>query len=185
METSAVYWEPRVRTYGFEVHEKFAVWQLDIAAHGFRDWGARLARWQEADATYRWVHAQAGLDGTITLWVTCDAVNRKRIASFVDLASNARDDVTPTLHWPVDVLFFQGPHYGDRYGIADYTFKALQRHDIPLLAMICCVNSVTLVLPDRWGLKTKAALSQEFEIPIEKNLRRCTEPSQGGQTSHE
>jgi hypothetical protein len=168
METIAVYWEPQVRTYGFQVQESLRVWQLDVRMDRLGDWGGRLARVEDAELSYRWLLAQPGEAGRTTLWLICEDTRAERVARFIEAQSRADGDFGAELHAPVDVVFFQGPHYGDRYGIADFTFKALQAHRIPLLAMVCCVNSVNLVLPAQWGAKAKVLLSEEFIIPTEK-----------------
>ena len=169
METIAVYWEPKVRTYGFQVQENLRVWLLDIRADRLGDWGERLAGIGDAELSYRWLMAQPGEAGRTTLWLICDDAGAERVARFIEAQTPADGDFGAELHAPVDVVFFQGPHYGDRYGIADFTCKALQAQQIPLLAMICCVNSVNLVLPAQWGAKAKALLSEEFIIPTEKS----------------
>lgn len=173
METIAVYWEAKVRTYGFQVQEKLAVLQMDVATGSLGAWARQLAAIEEADTSYRWLLAQPGEIGRISLWVICEAANIVKLKHFVETCSPAGLDFKAELFAPVDVLFFQGPHYGDRYGIADFTLKALQTHKIPLLAMICCVNSVNLVLPVQWGGKAKALLSEEFVIPTEKPVWPC------------
>lgn len=169
METIAVYWEDKVRTYGFQVQENLGVWQLDIGTSCLGDWGRQLARFEDAELTYRWLLAQPGDTGRTAVWVICEEASAGRVARFIEAQRRTDADFSAELHTPVDVVFFQGPHYGDRYGIADFTFKALQTHHIPLLAMICCVNSVNLVLPAQWGVKAKALLAEEFVIPTQKS----------------
>lgn len=66
---------------------------------------------------------------------------------------------------PVELLYFYGPHFGDRYGIADYTFNALSQCKIPLIASACSGASIYLVLPENYALKAKTAFSNLFEIP--------------------
>jgi hypothetical protein len=66
---------------------------------------------------------------------------------------------------PVELLYFFGPHFGDRGGIADFTCKALVKDNIPLIASAFSSSSIFLVFPERYALKAKAVFSKLFEIP--------------------
>ena len=66
---------------------------------------------------------------------------------------------------PVELLFFQGPHYGDRYGIADFTYQALKNHADLLLATVFSCASVYLVLPEGSAEGVKDRLTAYFNIP--------------------
>ena len=52
-----------------------------------------------------------------------------------------------------------------RYGIMDFTYKALAHGQVPLLAATCSVATIYLVLPAGWGRKTQVILNEAFEIP--------------------
>jgi hypothetical protein len=65
----------------------------------------------------------------------------------------------------VDLVFFQGPHFGDRYGILDFTIRALGA-DVTLLGTVCATATIYLVLPSGQGRKAKEILHGAFEIPV-------------------
>jgi aspartokinase len=51
----------------------------------------------------------------------------------------------------VELVSFQGPHFGDRYGIASRVVDALQSARIELLAMSCASASIHLVVGEGQG----------------------------------
>ena len=54
---------------------------------------------------------------------------------------------------PVELIYLHGPHFQDRYGIAEAALSPLQKADIPILAAGCSGTSVYIVVPEnrrRW-----------------------------------
>lgn len=49
---------------------------------------------------------------------------------------------------PMAALFFHGPHFGDRYGVADTLVKALDRVNVPLVALSCTVSSISVIIKE-------------------------------------
>ena len=70
---------------------------------------------------------------------------------------------------PVELIYFQGPHFGDRYGIADAALGALADAKVPLRAMACSGASVYIVVPEGFARQAGKALSQAFIVPSTKN----------------
>jgi hypothetical protein len=66
---------------------------------------------------------------------------------------------------PVFVLFVQGPHFGDRYGIADAFVSTLRHGDIPLLALSCAVSSISAVIDGDEPDRAIEVLSTRFQVP--------------------
>ena len=69
------------------------------------------------------------------------------------------------IDFPVDMLYFHGPHFGDRYGIADMAGHALRKNDIRFIAMGCSAASVHLIFPENLADKARKALASVFQIP--------------------
>ncbi len=53
--------------------------------------------------------------------------------------------ITCQIDQAVELVSFQGPHFGDRYGIADAALNALAVQGVPLLALACTGASVYLI----------------------------------------
>jgi aspartokinase len=66
---------------------------------------------------------------------------------------------------PVELISFQGPHFADRYGIADSAIKALDNQGIPILIAACSGAAVYLVLPENKLHEARPLLAEAFEVP--------------------
>lgn len=66
---------------------------------------------------------------------------------------------------PVSVFFLHGPHFGDRYGIANALVKSLRGAGVPLLALSCAVSSISLVVRSGDSDQTIRALDSVFKTP--------------------
>jgi hypothetical protein len=69
---------------------------------------------------------------------------------------------------PVTVFFLHGPHFGDRYGIANALVKALQKAGVLLLALSCAVSSISFVVQAIDSNETIKALNSVFQTPAGK-----------------
>jgi aspartokinase len=66
---------------------------------------------------------------------------------------------------PVSALFVHGPHFGDRYGIANAFITALRNAGIPILALSCAVSSISAVIAGNDPDKAVEALNSRFQTP--------------------
>jgi aspartokinase len=66
---------------------------------------------------------------------------------------------------PVAVFSMNGPHFGDRYGIASELLTAFDRAHVDLLALSCSIHSITGVVPADQGDSTIQAIQACFEVP--------------------
>lgn len=64
---------------------------------------------------------------------------------------------------PVAALFFHGPHFGDRYGIADTLVQALEKVQVEPLALSCTVSSISVMLKEANLAAAMEVLSETFE----------------------
>jgi aspartokinase len=77
---------------------------------------------------------------------------------------------------PAELVFFQGPHFGDRYGIADVALEALAGKGVEMMAIVCSGACVYVVLPEGKSEEAVLALAETFEIP-KVSLRRSSATS--------
>jgi hypothetical protein len=165
METIAVYWESVIRTYGFNLMQGQILGQMTLPFDRLNAWSRALQGVDEKDAAFRlvWSYVEDGVG--VKFFLLCDDIHWHRLQLFWDTLIQANVDIGLQAKTSVDVIFFQGPHFGDRYGIMDYTFKALAPGQVPLLAVTCSAATIYLVVPAGWGKRTKALLTEAFEIP--------------------
>jgi len=71
--------------------------------------------------------------------------------------------VPPERLAPVAALFFHGPHFGDRYGIADTLMQALEKVQVAPLALSCTVSSISVVIKEENLAPAMQVLSETFE----------------------
>ncbi len=90
------------------------------------------------------------------------------------LATDHRQMVTQTLNrimpdrespclGPVSAIFLHGPHFGDRYGIANSIVTCMRSAEIATLALSCAVSSISLVVRSSDEPKAIKALSSTFQ----------------------
>jgi hypothetical protein len=58
-----------------------------------------------------------------------------------------------------------GPHFGDRYGIARELIDALMEKGIDLLGLSCTIASITGIIPSSQSELTFPAILKRFEVP--------------------
>jgi aspartokinase len=75
-----------------------------------------------------------------------------------------------------ELIFFQGPHFGDRHGIADVTVEALAGKGVEMTAIVCSGACVYIVLPEGKSGEAVLVLAETFEIP-KVSLRESSQAS--------
>lgn len=164
METTAVYFEPRIRTYGFQLDRDLSLLEIRTDQAGPGLWGHGLESLGIMGLRFNLVFAQIVEGYGLCVYVTLMRSSTNRIIEAVKCRLVAS---------PVDILSFQGPHYKDRYGIALEALEPLRSKDIPVIAFCCSVSCIYIVLEGGKGNAAHKILMERFEIPP-KNSRRKT-----------
>ncbi|MGD9368899.1 MAG: hypothetical protein PVH87_24560 [Desulfobacteraceae bacterium] len=165
METVAVYWEPQIKTYGFQVVRELAMYTCAIPADLPPTWEGALTGLDNGRRGFELVCGQMNDAGGIDLLLlyawACRSEFARRVEAVIPIdAARPKQAIGP-----VELIFFQGPHFGDRFGIADFTYRALGDHAERLLAAVFSCASVYLVLPEGGADAAKERLSAAFRIP--------------------
>ena len=71
--------------------------------------------------------------------------------------------IPPERVTPAAALFFHGPHFGDRHGIADTLMQALEKVQVAPLALSCTVSSISVIIKEENLASAMEVLSQTFE----------------------
>jgi hypothetical protein len=85
--------------------------------------------------------------------------------AYARIISRIAPDIAVGRMSPVSIFSMNGPHFGDRYGIASDLLTAFENRDLGLLGLSCTIASVTGVVPSRQLQKTIEAIQQCFEVP--------------------
>lgn len=164
METIAVYWEKKIKTYGFQISTELSLLDISLQGGQMDQLGCALEELKsDADRFYFVLSHLSERD----VWRMLILVDRKTLDHILTQSEKSADcDPPPVIQTvtPVDVIHFQGPHFGDRYGVADVAFHTLADAAIPILAAGCAASSIYLVLPGGQGRKAAHALSETFDV---------------------
>jgi hypothetical protein len=167
METIAIYSESIISTYGFNLLERLIMGHVEVTFDQLTRWGALLQDIAHEPA-FRLVWAQSCRPDCIKFYLLCDDNQWHKAEPFLIRCPGEGAGIWQRYTEAVDLLFFQGPHFGDRYGIMDYTHKALTDKQIPMLAAVCSVATIYLVFPGGQGETAKNELTRLFNIPMQK-----------------
>jgi len=165
LETIAVYWEPRIKTYGFNRVNDLSLLELTLHPEHVADLGFGVQKLGDLEISLFLVLAQHTGDQELRVYLLVKRQWEKKIVNHVHhiIGGNPGESIHVTS--PVGLIYFQGPHFGDRYGIADSAFGALNRKSIPILAAGCSASSIYLVLPQERLKESKTLLAEAFELP--------------------
>jgi len=164
METIAIYWEPVIKTYGFQEAADLCLCEIALSNRDLADWGLFLAR-AELAAGFRLLLLEPTAGHLLRFSCLFDRRDAPEMQHLLgeSLAPAQRQSLRMTC--PVDMLFFHGPHFGDRYGIARAAFDALAAEKLPLLVAACAGSAVYLVLPPERLGDARRLLGRVFVDP--------------------
>jgi hypothetical protein len=164
LETIAVYWEPIIRTYGFNLIEKLPLYRLSLPVDEIGSLGKAL-QLQGDDAAFRLVWATSDSPDQLHFFLLCSDRYKNELLPFMGHPKSSGCNLGQRGPTAQDIVFFQGPHFGDRSGIMNFTYEAIAHDQIPIRATACSVATIYLVVPAGWGRKTQDILTGAFEIP--------------------
>jgi hypothetical protein len=166
METIAIYREEIIKTYGLFERTGLCLLVMDLPSKGVEAWGIPLmemlspigvspvllmARPLSADTLCLRLLLEETEAGSLRIEKGKDFFDRYQVRWHLEPA--------------VELVYFQGPHYGDRYGIASAALSALVLQEVPVLAVVCTGASVFLILPLGKGGPARKALARAFVTP--------------------
>ena len=165
LETAAVYWESKVRIYGFREKVGLSIFTLVFPAERMEHWGTEIRAMAEDNGAFELVVVQV-IDLTYQKFIL--VVTEKPDCSYrhrIEDAVKKEKGTSFTVDFPVEMISFHGPHFQDRYGIASAAFDALAKSDFPILASGCTGTSVYIVLPENKARPAVSHLGETFIIP--------------------
>jgi aspartokinase len=162
METIAVYWEAQVRVYGLTEKRGLSMLTLLFPPHRLDHWAAIL-RGLQAYGEFELVFMQpAGTCLKLTLLPAGSEVTE--FEGLLQQGLQGEEGSVLSCQAPVVVLYLYGPHFQDRYGIAEAALRPLRQAGIAVLAMGCAGTSVYLVVDEGMAERARAALAETFVL---------------------
>lgn len=165
VETIAVYWEPKVKTYGFQASTGLSLVDIHVSPDQLVEWGEHFRALENASVGFVLVLIQQAVGEGFHLYLLMKGREYEHLLERCKTFLTEGQGGSIRIVSPVEMIHFQGPHFGDRYGIVDTAFNALNKAAITILAAACTGASVYLVLPEQKSEPAKSVLEETFEIP--------------------
>jgi hypothetical protein len=165
METIAVYFEPIAKSYGVHTSAGLVMVQVPLALDR-RPCRAVPGPAPEPPAArfafvmLQWESERAGTLSAVAAPEDIPAV----LGSFGRWVDDAAADRAPQMR-PVELVFFQGPHFYERYGIAAAALDKLREKKTGLLLAGFSGSMAYLVVPAGTADSAKAALAECLRLP--------------------
>jgi len=168
METIAVYWEDLVKVYSISEKSGLGLGIIEIPPGDADLLGDRLCTLEESVGRFELVTAHvnsAEPDAPLKVHLLIESIKTAALQKFMRQYLADKQGANFRLEDPVELLYLHGPHFQDRYGIADAAFGAFAESHCTLLLCGCTGTSMYLVVPYGTSSKAKEALSRKFFIP--------------------
>jgi aspartokinase len=165
LETIAVYWEPKIKVYGFQELTDLSLLELDFKPDRMPEWGLVLGDLDDVGSRFELVLMQYVKGQSVRLYILLKREWEDRVTEILHRKIRKGSEGTVSITSPAELIFFYGPHFGDRYGIGDAAFKVLTRETIPIIAAACSGSAVYIVLPENMANKVRILLAEAFEVP--------------------
>ena len=165
MEISAVYWESKIKTYGFQSVGNLSLLEFTLSLKENVGFGPKISDLDNFEIDFDLVLVQNFSDRMLRLCLIFPSKWEGRVLEHIYAQLRVDNEESIRVESPVELIYFQGPHFGDRFGIADSAFKALLDGGMPVLAFGCSGSAIYLVFPENGSEKAKNLLSPLFEVP--------------------
>jgi aspartokinase len=168
VKTAAVYWEPKIKTYGFQVTTDLSLLELVFKSVDITEWGFKLHSLGDLGISVSLVLIPYSCCHELCLYLLVKRQWEDELLQEIRkmMEHGAGDTISMTS--PLEMIHFHGPHFGDRYGIAEAAFKALRGKAIQILLVGCSVSTICLVFPHGKAREARNLLEEAFEIPRRK-----------------
>ena len=165
METAAVYYESKIKTYGFQETSDLSLFRINIQPDRLNEWSMRVAAFEDSNIPFKLVLLQNPDDSGLHLFLLSENKWESDILNHFMKFIQEHTQESIKVESPVEMVYFHGPHYGDRYGIAHYVFQIFAEKEIPIIVCACSGAAVYLVMPCDSLKKARPVLTEAFEIP--------------------
>lgn len=165
METSAVYWEPKIKTYGLQEAVNLSLFELTIKPEQIVNSGLHIKNLDNLGINFKLILIQCLSNQNLRLYILFERKWEGKVQKNIheQLQMDGKESVQ--IKSPVELIYFQGPHFGDRHGIADSAFSVLSNENIPILAAGCSGAAIHLVLPENGIQRAKPILADILDVP--------------------
>lgn len=165
METIAVYWEPKIRVYGLTSQVGSSLYTVVFPLNRLSFWAEIVRRLGQTGEEFLLVNLQtASATSMLLCLVTAAGPGDGEISRAFDKGLENEEATTLQIVQSVELIYLHGPHFQDRYGIAEAAARPLRLADIPILSFGCAGTSVFIVVPEKRAIEATACLSETFVL---------------------
>lgn len=163
VETVAVYWEPRIRIYGMDIQHGLSLLQVECDPEAFtHDQWLQLGAQQEK---FRLLVTQAGQEQKRRCMFLIQQDYHSAIRAAITGLQGKNFRSRLIAEEQADMVSFHGPHFHDRYGIAELTYSSLHTSGCRLLVSGCTGTSVNVVVAGGQAEAAAECLRQVCIVP--------------------
>jgi aspartokinase len=163
METIAVYWEPKIRVYGLTTQLGLSLYTLVFPTSRLAYWAGVVESLEAKGRAFELVNLQGVSASTMQLSLLPIA-GASDFRSLLEAGLENEEATSFSVADPVELIYLHGPHFQDRFGIAEAALAPLHRAGIPILAVGCAGTSVYLVIPENTANTAKTHLAETFVL---------------------
>ena len=164
-EVVASYHEKRPKVYCLEWHGDQTLFRVKLKDGGLGCLGALFEAWGRLSVTLTFLLLSPIRTGAEETTEVLLCLKSQPGLDFEKMISEAIPDLAWIHSEPVAVFSVNGPHFGDRHGIASALFRSLEQAEAHFVGLACSVASITGVIPvDRMEAATEA-IQHCFDVP--------------------
>ena len=178
-EVVASYQEKRPKVYGLEYQERLEFVRAELNSLDIGPFSATFKELSRQGNNLAFIATSPGQNKGKQILAFCYPISEDR--SYVPIIKGIAPETDINDIHPVAVFSMNGPHFGDRYGIASELLTSFENSKIDLLGLSCTIASIVGVVPSHQMESTIQAVQECFEVPsvIKKDaspMPRRTDP---------
>lgn len=160
-EVVAAYQEKVIKIYHLMEQTDLDLWSFSIPSSSvLENLGAALMALGKQGLKIPFLVALPGPEDRFICTFSTASERHKEVARLVEEHIPV---IPPERLSPVAALFFHGPHFGDRYGIADTLIQAFERIQVKPLALSCTVSSISVLIREESLGPAAQVVAETFE----------------------
>jgi len=163
-EVVASYQEATPKVYSLEWQDRQELVRVDVNRGEIGGMGAVFKAFSGSGLAYTFLMSSPSRKrDTQSLFLCLPQSDRPR---HIDLMiKKLLSDAAVTVTFPVAVFSMNGPHFGERHGIASELLLSFSKAHIELLALSCSIHSIMGVLPSDQVYFATQTIQRCFEVP--------------------
>ena len=162
-EVVANYREAWPKVYGVECRNSQQFVKVEINRNNIEDIGTALRKFSDLDQKFTFSAKGPGSDNGKEMLTFCLTLSDVFYAR--DVIERIIPGCKTDIFSPVTTFAMNGPHFGDRYGIASRFLTAFQSAEVDILGMSCTIASITCAVSSIQQDRALATIYECFQVP--------------------